>query len=314
MARAAYEVAGLSRRLGADLVHANSIRAGLVASLATHLGAPRPVVHVRDILPARRLTRTTFAALARGAEVLVANSAYTADRVDRVSGRTRVRVVHNPVDLSRFDPSRHDRTAQRRRLDLADGQFTAALVAQLTPWKGQDDAIRAISFVKERHTDIRLLLVGAATFVDRATRFDNRAYVEELHELVQRLGVAANVAFLGDRDDVPAILAAADVVLLPSWEEPFGRAAAEGMAMGVPVLATSIGGTAEIITDGTDGLLIPPREPRRWAEALQRVIDDVELRQALGRAARERALTVFEPGAHANAMLAIYGEVLAARK
>src|SRR5207302_5178465 len=115
-----------------------------------------------------------------------------------------------------------------------------------------DLAIRVAGELSGTGQPVRLLVVGSPKFTSGATRLDNRAYLDELHRLVAELGLDDTVLFLGEREDVPEILAATDLVLVPSWEEPFGRAIVETMAMGVPVIATSIGGPAEIISDGVD--------------------------------------------------------------
>ena len=113
--------------------------------------------------------------------------------------------------------------------------------------------------------------------------------MSRLEQLVSSLGIEEEVRFLGERDDVPEVLRAADIVLVPSWEEPFGMCVIEAMAMELPVLATSVGGPREVITNGRDGLLLPPREPSTWAAAAGRLLRETGLRASLGRAARERS-------------------------
>ena len=149
-----------------------------------------------------------------------------------------------------------------------------ALVGQITPWKGQEEAVRAIARVRAAYPSAILLLVGEAKFVSRATRYDNRSYLRRLHETVAELGLGDAVRFLGEREQVPDILRACDVALLPSWEEPFGRAVVEAMAMGTPVIATSVGGPAEIIRDGVDGVLVAPRRTDELAAAIIELLAD----------------------------------------
>src|SRR5207244_4255122 len=104
------------------------------------------------------------------------------------------------------------------------------------------------------------LVVGEPTFTSGATRYRNEAYDESLRQLAAELGVSESVSFLGGREDVPEIVRSLDVLLVPSWEEPFGRTILEGMAMEVPVIATNVGGPPEIVADGKDGLLLPPHD------------------------------------------------------
>jgi L-malate glycosyltransferase len=187
------------------------------------------------------------------------------------------------------------------------------MVAQITPWKAQDDAIRALAQIKPRHPKARLLLVGSAKFVSRATRFDNRAYLRELERLTHDLGLTDSVTFLGEREDVPELLRASDLLLAPSWDEPFGRCVAEGMAMRLPVIATAVGGPAEIVEAGTSGLLLPPRSPDAWAEQVDRLLADPEERARLGAAGRTRVATSFSVDAHVAAVLSVYREALGHR-
>jgi glycosyltransferase involved in cell wall biosynthesis len=313
LALAAGRLARLAVALRADLVHANSVRAGLAAVPAGRLTRRPVVVHVRDRLPRGRLADASLRVAARGGTVLLANSRFTADGVTAVVPRARVRIVHNPVDLVRFDPAREDRGRARTALDLPPDGFVAGVVGQITPWKGQLEALQAVALLAGRHPGLRLVVAGETKFVDAATRYDNRAYLARLRTTIERLGLGDRVRLLGERDDVPAVLRALDALLVPSWAEPFGRVVLEGMAMGVPVLATRVGGPAEIITDGEDGLLLVPGAPERWAEALERLIGDGDAREALGAAGRRRAAD-FTAERHVAAVLAAYEASTASRR
>ena len=302
-----------ARRIRADLIHANSIRAGLACVLARKLGASPVVVSVRDCLPEGRAGRTVRSLLRGGADRLVANSNYTATNFTLGALDDSVRVLHSPVDLSSFDPNGLSRAAARARLGIAEDAPLLAVVAQITPWKAQDDAIRILAHIRERYRSARLLLIGEAKFVSRSTRYDNLDYRESLHGLARELGIESAVIFMGERTDVPEILRAVDIVLVPSWEEPFGRSVVEGMAMGTAVMATSVGGPSEIITDGVDGVLLPPKQAECWARAAIDLLSEPERRAHLGTAARQRA-TSFNPAAYSEALTTIYSEVVSANE
>jgi glycosyltransferase involved in cell wall biosynthesis len=122
-----------------------------------------------------------------------------------------------------------------------------------------------------------------------------------------------DVLFVGEREDVREVLGATDLLLVPSRHEGFGRVALEGMAMGVPVMATSVGGTAEVLRDGVDGLLLPPRDPGRWADAGAALLADRAHCAAMGASARERAMRDFSPQAHVDGVVSVYERVLASR-
>jgi len=305
MAAAAGCVHLAARRHRADLVHANSIRAGIVLGLARPRSAS--IVHIRDCLPPGALTTATMRLIAATATTVVANSRYTACSVRRVAPNVCLEVVHNPVDLERWDPARIDRIRARAGLGVVgERAMLMGVVAQLSPWKGQDTAIEALRIVREEGIDAHLLLIGSAKFVARATRFDNEGYVAGLRRLVADAGLEDYVTWMGEREDVPELVRALDVLLLPSWEEPFGRALIEAMALNVPVVATNVGGPPEIIEDGREGYLVPPREPLLWARAVRRLAEEPQRGAEMGRAGRRRVQEAFSVEHHVSSMLDVY--------
>lgn len=311
MGRAAAQVHRLARAHHAQLVHANSIRAGIVLAG----GRPRraaAVVHVRDCLPPGAVSTATLRLIAARATVLVANSQYTARSVSARAPRAELEVVHNPVDLHSWDPARIDRIAARAALGAAgERAVLLGVLAQLSPWKGQDTAVEALGMLRAMGVDAHLLLIGSAKFVARATRFDNEAYVAGLKARITELGIEDRVSFLGEREDAPEIVRALDMLLLPSHEEPFGRALIEAMALGVPVLATQVGGPPEIIQDGVQGLLLDPHDPAAWARAVGELAGDPARTARMGAAGRETVERSFTADQHAAAMVDVYERAVA---
>ena len=241
--------------------------------------------------------------------MLVANSEFTADGVRAVTTRGDLRVVYNPVNLARFDRSCLDRALVRNQLGLPDATFLLAVIGQITPWKGQLDAIRAFALAREALGNSHLLVVGETKFVSAAT--DNREYYAEITSFIRSEGLADCVHLLGERSDIPDIMGSLDVLLVPSWEEPFGRVVVEAMALGIPVLATSVGGPAEIIRNDLDGLLLAPRTPAQWAQAIRKLAGSSALRAEMGKAAVQRA-EEFRLPVHVRAIRDIYEELLCA--
>jgi glycosyltransferase involved in cell wall biosynthesis len=288
-------------------VHANTTRAAISAVAARRIGGPPVVAHIRDWVPPGRAATMTLGFVAGGAALTLANSRFAAGQL---AGGT-VRVVHNPVDDRAFAPGLVDRVQARRRLGLADQDEVLAVIAQLTPWKGQAEAVEMARLLRDTRPNLRLLLVGSAKFTAPGTRYDNAAYAREIERRIGEAGLDSHVRLLGEREDVPAIMAALDLLLVPSWREAFGRVAAEAMAVGVPVLATDVGGPAEIVRNGVDGLLLAPREPERWAAAAAALLDDDERRGAMGRAGAARAREAFGVDGHVRRVREAYAEALA---
>ena len=308
IARSARAICATARRHDVSVVHANSIRAGLLATRIPDRHRPPTVVHLRDRLPGTRVSILALRAISR-ADLLIANSRYTAASLAEARVTCTRRVIGNPVDLDRFDPDQINRGAARAALGVANEDHVALVLAQITPWKGQEEAIRAIARIRGKHPKVRLLLAGSAKFVSRTTRYDNRSYLDALHLLIDELHLRNHVRFLGECEDVPSLLRATDTLLIPSWEEPFGRSMIEAMAMRVPVIATTVGGPAEVITQRRDGLLVPPRNPEAWARAMEELIETPVLHARLARNGGLRARD-YATDAHVEELRSAYEQAI----
>jgi glycosyltransferase involved in cell wall biosynthesis len=303
---ASTQVARLAKRLKVDVVHANSIRASLVVGLASRLGRRPAVGHLRDRLPPGAASRASLRLIGATCSHIIANSRYTLGALDEAGVHGPASVIHNPVDLELFRPlAPPERAEARGSLGLEPGTFALGVVGQITPWKGQDMALRALAALAERHPRLRLLVVGEAKFLSRSTRFDNRAYLQELHELASAARLAGRVRFLGERSDVPTIMSALDALLVPSHDEPFGRVVVEAMATGTPVVASASAGPAEIVEDGVSGLLAPADDLDAWAQAVERLVTDKRTYRQLVDRGRVRSAD-FSISAHAEKVLAVY--------
>ena len=308
LVRSGFALRRAARSFGADVIHANSVRAGLIAIVARRLGGPPVVVQCHDHLPQNRVGRLTRVAIARGADGVVAVSDRTAEDFNDGLARPKAERVYISVDHERFSPAAQGSSAIRSELSLPDDAWLLAEVAQITPWKGQDTAIRALERVRERH-DAHLLIVGDVAFSSQ--RYDNVGFRRSLGELARDLGVADAVHFLGRRDDVPGLIGSIDLLLLPSWDEPFGLVVAEAMAIGTPVLVTDRGGVREYVADGVNGRLLPPHDADAWAAAVDELLGD---RETLARMSRESINTAaqFNDERYSREMLAAYERVASA--
>ena len=301
-----------ARRHGSQIVHANTPRAGLMAGLAAKPGGPPVVVRAHEALPDSPLGRAIRFALAGSAAEVVTVSRDTARRFNQGLARPLASPVYNSFDRDRFDPERVAPAPIREELGIALDAPLLGQVAQITPWKGQDTAIRALAELRAGGLDAHLLLVGEIAFAGTQVRYDNEGFLRGLHELVGALGVREAVHFIGRRGDVPALLRALDLSLLPSWDEPFANVMLESMAMRTPLLVTDVGGGPELVEDGVSGRLLPPRRPEIWAAAAAGLLADPEALVGMGLRARE-ATAGFSDERHAREMLEVYERVLGRR-
>jgi glycosyltransferase involved in cell wall biosynthesis len=172
------------------------------------------------------------------------------------------------------------------------------LVARLHRQKGLGDLLAAVAWVRERVPDVRLLLIGEGELRD------------ELEAQARALGLSGAVIFAGIRTDVAEIVAALDIFVLPSLWEGTSNAVLEAMAAGLPIVATAVGGTPEVVVDGVTGLLVPPRDPSALAGALVTLLQDADLRHRMGRAGRERVKQYFSLERMVRRTEALYEELL----
>lgn len=207
----------------------------------------------------------------------------------------RVSVIHNSVALERFDltPDAMLRSALAGGRDIPIVLTCARLDAQ----KGLDVLLRAVPSVP----DARFVLAGEGP--ERAA----------LQRLAAELGIAERVSFLGARRDVPELLAACDVVALPSRYEGSSLSVLEAMAAGRALLTSAIPGTRELVSDGDTALLVAPDDVAAVAAGLGRLLGEPDLRAALGARARERAAAEFSTRTMGERVAAVYAELLAGR-
>ncbi len=298
-------LAGASRRAGPDVIHANTPRTGLMAAIARRRGGAPFVVRAHEHLPPSRVGRTIRTVLGRSAEAIVANSDYTAARLNEGLAEPLAVRVYNSIDHARFDPEAVRGSGLRAELGLEQGVRLLGQVAQITPWKGQDTSIRTLAELRAQGVDAHLALVGQIAFGGKGVRYDNHAFLASLERLAEDLGVERQVHFLGQREDVPEILAALDLSLLPSWEEPFGLAVVESMAMGTPPLVTSVGAGPELVEDGVSGRVLAPRQPGPWTTAARELLEEPGALSRMS-AAGPPAAARFRDDVHAGEMLSIY--------
>lgn len=307
--RAIHSVRAEVKRLAPDLIHANSIRAGLVMTAAT-AGLRVPVIwHLHDLLPHHPLsTAIRWCALLSSRVRLLAVSEATMQRFrgrllrlfpKRVPGQ----VLLNCADTEKFQPSAATRQTVRTELLLSAEQFVIGTIGQITARKGQLGLLHAFADVLPTIPNAVLLIVGEPLF----TAADQH-YFQHLQQTAGELGIAAHVRFLGARRDIPAVMQALDVLVVNSLAEPCGLVVLEGMASALPVLATAVGGNPEMIRHKTSGWLVPAQNAAALATALLQLHLAPALRQRLGVQARVRVSEYFTIRGYRAALEKFYHE------
>lgn len=198
-------------------------------------------------------------------------------------------VIPNGVDTDRFQP-RPKREDIRASWGIDPEHLLFGLIGRLDRQKGSLEFVEAAAEVLKIHPHARFVLVGGNTIDGHGREFD-----QEVARRLQELNLPPQTVILTDfRKDIPEVLNALDVFVMPSYEENFANVMLEALASGVPSIGTDSGGTPEILDHGRTGLLCEPRSSRSLAQAMDKLIRDPRLRSDLATAARFKALTEYD--------------------
>lgn len=288
------------RRERADIVHTHLFTADAYGRVAAQFAGARGVyttVHSTNIWKGR-LHRTVDWLLARVSTRVIAVSGIVA-QVLRNHGRipaSRVVVIENGIDLLRFSGATGE--GVRAEFDVPDAVPLIGLVGRLHPAKGHADLLCALAQLNTEGIKMRSLLVGSGELHD------------EIAADVERRGLRNQVTLTGQRADIPRLLAALDVLVMPSRWEGLPITLLEAMAMGKPVVATKVGGIPDVVTDGQEGLLVPAGDVESLTNALRRMVTDAGLRQRCGERARATLLARYDVRRTAQAYESLYAMCL----
>ncbi|MEI7026124.1 glycosyltransferase family 4 protein [Paenibacillus sp. y28] len=309
MLRSGWSFARLVRQTDVELIHANSLRAGMMASLFQWLHR-RPVVwHVQDN-PPRGWIGAGIALLARAAaKALIVISEAVAGGFEGQGLASKLHLVHNGVEVNEVPSAERLRFRETVRSGLQTPASSPVLLmmGQIAPWKRQEDAVRVTARLADQGHDVYLWIVGEPKF-----REENHRYSDYLHQLVKELKLEDRVRFTGFREDVQEICASADLLFLCSDKEPFGRVVIEAMAQAIPVVATRDGGVPEIIEHGVSGLLYDTADLDGLYSAASSLLQYPSLRESMGKMGQLRVEERFTIHTMASQIEAVYKRVLAA--
>ena len=283
-----------------DLVHLHTARATWLGGLAAKLaGVPAITTRRMD----RKVRRGWKQRLIYGplvARAVAISPAVAAALRDGGVPDGKIAIVPSAVDPRAAEGTGSSRLELRAALEAAEGSVVLLALASLVRRKGLDVLLAALAKIPE--PSVILWIAGDGP--ERAA----------LEMQAERLGLSARVRFLGRREDAAGLLAASDVLVLPSRREGLGVAALEAMAAQKPVVATRVGGLAEAVVDGRTGLLVEPEDADGLAAAIARLVREPETRAKLGAAGPARLSEGFLAGQMVDAYEKLYREVLAERR
>ena len=301
---ATFKLSSLIRKEGINLVHANSIYIAEQSLFAAKLAGVPCVCHVRDLVPVLGAGMVRSAAFAKMNLLIAISDAVKMDLVEKLRvPEGKVIRVYNGVDTEEFHP---DISGENFKEEFKLGsKGVIGMAGRLSPEKGHEIFLRAGSQIIRDRDDIRLLIAGSS-------ELGPEGYRERLGELAEELGIKDKVVFTGFREDLPQVMAAMDIVVVPSSAEPFGRVIIEAMASGKPVIAANSGGAPELISEES-GLIVEPRDLKGLKEAMSCLLQDKVRSHEIGRAARKRAVNCFGIEKHVLEVEDLYSHILSNR-
>ncbi len=298
----ARRMAHLMRQRKIDVVHLNNGILPLEALRAARRAGVPVVVHLRDFQHDKR--RAASAEAASIARVIAVSGAVASSLDGSAVAPDRIVVVHDPVDVDALDAAASARKRIRAQWSIADDHIAVAIFGRVIPWKGQREFVQAAIAAARENPAIRILIVGDESDGERE-------YMASVRQLIADSGLETRFILAGYQGGVEEYYAAADVVVHASiTPEPFGMVVPEAMAAGKPVIAADAGGPREVVTQGVEGLLVPPGDVPALARAIVELAGDPERRSRMGRAGRDKVVRELGLAANARHVRAVYEQLL----
>ena len=229
--------------------------------------------------------------------VLLGNSRAVLRNLEKEStnSNARIELIYNGIDPKEF-VNKYGPGEMRRELEIPDRAFVFINVANFISYKGHKDLLEALATVNNKLPDPwRLICVGR-----------NDGILNNLEQTADHLGIGQNVIWLSSRRDIYDLMKASDIGISSSHEEGLSNSVLEGMALGLPMIVTDVGGNPELITDQETGLVVPARNPRLLGEACEYLARNAELRNSMEQAGKKRALSRFSMEACVSSYLRLY--------
>lgn len=297
------------RRQRIQIVHSYNFYANVFAIPAAKMaGVPVVIASIRDrgiyLDPVKRLVQKY---LCHFADCILVNAESIKQwLIEEGYPAGKIMIIRNGLDVSKY--GKKSRTGGlRKEFGLPETSPLVVMASRLDPQKGIEDLLHAAAMVIKRCPQARFLIVGEKYYTSVASQ----QFAEKINQLVISLGLADHVIFTGYRSDIPDLLAQATVSVLPSHSEGLSNSLLESMATGLPVVATNVGGTPELIKDGETGLLVPPYEPEALALAICTVLQNRDLAKTFGAHARRYATREFSMDRMVSNTQQLYMELLA---
>ena len=286
-----------------DLIHTNCPRSMHFARRVSKLARIPYVSSVRDF--ARPwFDGKNFSALSQ-AEKVITNSKALAE-VCKKKGipQQNITTIYNPISIAKFKQAYPEKISElRAKYNLLEDSFVFGIIGQIQQIKGHTEFINASISIIKKYPNTHFLIIGSPP--DN----QNKIFLNHLETIINKSTFKNRFHFSGFQDPVAPYFQIINVLVIPSYREPFGRVAVEGLASGCAVIASNTGGLPEIITDHIDGLLVPPRSTEKLFQAMQELIVNNKLRKKIVTAGKKRS-EFFSIDRHIQQIQSLYTEII----
>lgn len=212
--------------------------------------------------------------------------------------KDKVILLHNGINMEKFDPSIVSREKMRKEFSIADDELCLGMLARFSPGKGHEEFLESAAMLNKEFRSLKYMMIGEASR-------GQDDYAESIKKMSRDLGVH-NIIFTGFRSDTPEVLSALDIFVFPSHSESFGLALVEAMAMGLPSVCSDTEGVPDIAVDNETSLFFNSRDKDDLCLKMKQLILSDDLRKRFSAAARKRAVEKFDMGRHIDNLLSLY--------
>jgi glycosyltransferase involved in cell wall biosynthesis len=289
------------KRMGVQLAHCAETKAAYHNNLAARLASVPMITHVRSRY-SELAVRDRLGFLGVAGYVFVSQDSRRQFALKVPNAKARV--LYDAVDVVEQVPAANGE-GLREELGIAPGVTLIGMIARVNPQKDYDTLAAAAALVLAKHDDVRFLVVGDNSSVEL-----NRVHYAYVSNRLNELGIADRFIFTGFRSDVAQIVAALDIFVLCTHREGLPLSILEAMALGKTVIATSVDGIPEVITDGVTGYLHEHGNSRQLADAIVTCVEDPKLAKQIGEAAREHCRRTYNSRVFTKNIVQIYHEFL----
>lgn len=216
--------------------------------------------------------------------------------------KSAVSILYPALNLENYNSSQMDKAGIRNEFGIDSNTLVIGMAGRMSPGKGHEEFLHAAVILKNEYCGkVKFMVVGSASYGEEK-------YEKEIFESASKLGIIDITMFTGYRNDIPKILSSFDIFVFPSHEESFGISLTEAMAAGLPVIASNNAGVKDIVVDNVTGLLVPPKNHAKLADAVKLLVESKNLREAYGKAGRKRAEEIFNAKDELNKLMEYYAK------